>query len=430
METIDQNIDSKLLQYIISNGIINLDDMRNNMKLEERNKILNQHQYKVFQDKDGRWKTTLPDKTKKSGRKLIAKADKNILEDEIIAHYKELEERQPEDNITLRDIYPLWLQSRKLEVKSLMTAKKNDQDWNRYYLNDTIIDKPMNKLTIQELKDWAHKKIDDYNLNKRNYYNMAIVMKKCFEFAKDSNLIKENTWAQVKINTKKLQKDYKKSNEKEIYFLEEQHALIQYAFDMFFKNPRNINALTIPFLFVTGLRIGELVALKYCDLDEVNNVIKVRRSETVVYDLDKNGKFKYVKREVKDHTKTDAGEREVPYLDYAKDIIKLIKQASEQYGFYDDGYIFCPNSQRASEVSVDKKLYNYCNSISVDKKSAHKIRKTFISRLVNSGQVDIDTICRVVGHVDMKTTFTSYTFSLDHKEQIKHKFENVLSLKQ
>ena len=64
----------------------------------------------------------------------------------------------------------------------------------------------------------------------------------------------------------------------------------------------------------------------------------------------------------------------------------------------------------------------------MDKKSAHKIRKTFISRLVNSGKVDIDTICRVVGHVDMKTTFTSYTFSLDHKEQIKNKFEDVLAL--
>ena len=87
----DTNIDSKLLQYIVSQGIINMDDMRNNMKQEERNKILNQHKYKIFQDKDGRWKTTLPDNTKKNGRRLMAKADKNILEDEIVAYYKKLE---------------------------------------------------------------------------------------------------------------------------------------------------------------------------------------------------------------------------------------------------------------------------------------------------------------------------------------------------
>lgn len=57
---------------------------------------------------------------------------------------------------------------------------KNDQDWKRYYLQDDIIDKPMYALTVQKLKDWAHKKIEDNHLNKRDYYNMAIVMKQCF----------------------------------------------------------------------------------------------------------------------------------------------------------------------------------------------------------------------------------------------------------
>ena len=426
MTTIDNNIDSKLLQYILSQDIINLDDMRNNMKKEERNQILSQHQYKIFQDKDGRWKTTLPDPTKKRGRKLIAKADKNILEDEIVAYYKELNERPSGENLTLRDIYPLWLQSRKHEVKSLMTAKKNDQDWKRYYLDDPIIDKPMNKITVQELKDWAHKKIDKYQFNKRDYYNMAVVIKKCFKFAKDSEFIERNTWAEVEINTDKLRKDRKKDSKKEVYYLDEQQALIQYSFDMFNKNPRNIGALSIPFLFVTGLRIGELGALKYEDLDYQNDVINVSRSESVIYSLDDKGNFKYVTREVTDETKTDAGERSVPFVPYAKQIIDMIKDASESFGFYDDGFIFCPNSRRVSEVSIDKRLYNYCNAISVDKKSAHKIRKTFISRLIHSGKIDIDTICRVVGHVDMKTTFTSYCFSLDHQNEIQSKFSEVL----
>jgi hypothetical protein len=281
--TIDKNIDSELLQYISSQGIINIDDMRDNMKKEERNQILSQHQYKIFKANDGRWKTTLPDPTKKRGRRLIAKADLTLLEDEIVAYYTELKEKPNHKNITLRNIYPLWLQSRKHEVKSLMTAKKNDQDWKRYYLNDPIIDKPMKNLTVQELKDWAHKKIDEHQFNKRDYYNMAVVIKKCFKFAKDSEFIDRNTWAEVEINTDKLRKDKKKDSKKEVYYLEEQQALIQYSFDMFNKNPRNIGALSIPLLFVTGLRIGELVALKYEDLDYKNNTINVCRSESVIY---------------------------------------------------------------------------------------------------------------------------------------------------
>lgn len=406
------------------------------MKENERQKFLSKHKYKVFFDKkDGRWKTTLSDETKKNGRRLIAKRDLSVLENEIVMYYKNVERENQIDrqkiiskNITLKEIYPLWLQSRKLEVNSIGTVKKNDQDWKRYYLNDKIIDIPMVELTIQQLKDWAHSKIDENQLNKRDYYNMAIIIKQCFKYAVDSGFIENDTWSMVKINTKKLQKNIKKGNDEEIYFYEEQKQLIEYSLYMFNKNPRNITALAIPLIFVTGLRIGEIVSLKYSDIDEINNVIIINKSESVIYELDGNGKFSYSRKEVQDHTKTLAGIRKVPYISQAKELIRMIKEASEQYGFYDEGYIFCPNSQRVHANSIDKKLYNYCAATGVDKKSAHKIRKTFISRLIHSRQVDIDTVCRVAGHVDMKTTFMSYCYSLDKNDTICDKFERVLGV--
>ena len=330
--------------------------------------------------------------------------------------------------MTLREIYPLWLQSRKLEVNSMGTVKKNDQDWRRYYLQDPIIDKPMCSLTVQELKDWAHRKIEDNHMNKRDYYNMVIIMKQCFRYAKDAEYIDANTWENVKINSKKLRKNQKKSNEEEVYFLDEQKKLSGYSFEQFYKNPRNITALAIPFIFVTGLRIGELVCLKYDDMDETNGVIRIDKSESVMYELNSEGNFKYNGKKVVEHAKTDAGEREIPYTAYARQIIQMIKDASEQYGYYDEGYIFCPHSKRITANSIDKKLYKYCDGIGFEKKSAHKIRKTYISRLIHSGQIDIDTVCRVAGHVDMKTTFMSYCFSLDYKSEIQNKFEEVLEI--
>lgn len=425
-------IDKNLLQYILNNDIINLDDVRESMRKEERKRLLSLHMYKIFQDRDGRWKTTLPDETKRSGRRLVAKRELSDLEDVIIEYYKgiqkESDKKVIQKGMTLREIYPLWLQSRKLEVNSVGTVKKNDQDWRRYYLQDDIIDKPMCKLSVQELKDWAHKKIEDNHLNKRDYYNMAIIMKQCFQYAKDAEYIDSDTWEKVKINTKKLKRNQKKSNEEEVYFLDEQKKLIGYSFEQFNKNPRNITALAIPFIFVTGLRIGELVCLKYSDINEEKGIIRISKSESVIYDLDENGVFTYTGKEVLEHAKTDAGERDIPYTTYAKQIIQMIRDSSEQYGYYDEGYIFCPRSKRITANSIDKKLYNYCSAISVDRKSAHKIRKTFISRLIHSGQIDIDTVCRVAGHIDMKTTFMSYCFSLDHKNVIQSKFEDVLGI--
>ena len=88
------DIDKNLLQFILNNDIINLDDVRDSMRKEERKRLLSLHTYKIFQDKDGRWKTTLPDETKKSKRRLVAKRELCDLEDAIVEYYKGLQKNQ------------------------------------------------------------------------------------------------------------------------------------------------------------------------------------------------------------------------------------------------------------------------------------------------------------------------------------------------
>lgn len=397
------------------------------MKEEEKRKILEEHKYKIFQGKDGRWKTTVLDETVKSGRRIIAKTNKDEFINEVVNHYKiVLNDAKKDEKITLEYLYPLWLQSRKLEVNCIGTVKKNDQDWKRYYINDEIIKIPIKDLTVQELKDWAHKKIIVHNFNKRDYYNMAIIIKQCFQYAFDSGLIHKNTWSEVKINKNKLRFDAKKPSDTEVFLEEDKKKLIQYSFYMFHKNSRNISALAIPLLFVTGLRIGELVSLRYSDI--MGDSLFIHQAESVIYTLDGEGTFSYTGKRVLDHTKTKAGERYVPLTNDGKGILSLIKESSKVYGLYDDDFIFCPNSKRINANTIDKKLYNYCSKIGIDKKSAHKIRKTYISTLIHSGEIDIDTICRVAGHIDMRTTFTSYCYSLDTDKVIRNKFENTISL--
>ena len=413
-----------MLQFCLDKGIINLDDVREKMEQERRNSILSKHKYSIFQDKkDKRWKTTVADPTKKNGKRLIAKKDRRELEDLIIDYIGE-EENEQFRNCTLRELYLPWLKSRKLETNSINTVKKNDQDWRKYYENDPIVDVPMRTFTCQQLKDWAHKKIRDNEFNKKQYYNMIVIMNKLFEYAKDSYYIDKNVWKEVKINTKLLKKNPKKSNETQVYFLDEKIKLVSYALSRFKKNPKNIGALAIPLMFLTGMRIGEVAALKYEDLKD--NEIIISRSEVVDYDMLEDGTFVYAGVKVVDHAKTEAGERSIPYTHGAKQIIALIKKTSEKYGFYDEGYVFCPHSKRMKSNAIDIKLYEFCEMIGIPRKSAHKIRKTFISQMISNG-IDIDTVCRVSGHTDIKTTFDSYTYSLVKKEDRIDEFQNMCS---
>lgn len=394
----------------------------------QRQHYLSMHKYSIFQDKDGRWKSTLPDTTKKSGRKLITRTKKQDLENIIIKYYKNEEEYQNLKNyrlsndITLEELYPIWLDSRVLEVNNIRTVKRNDQEWRRYYKDTPITKKPMRLLTINELRDWAHKMIDDNQFNKRDYYDMALIIKKTFEFMENEGIC-ENTWSKVKVNTKKLRKISKKENTTQIYFVDEKMKLVQYSLKMFMERPWNITSLVIPFLFITGLRIGEVVALKYDNFTD--NEIIIESSEINNYEYE-NGKFVYRGKSIIDHTKTEAGKRKVPYTDGAKKIIDMIRKSSEYYGYYDNGYVFCPNSRRIVSNTIDKKLYCYCEALGIPKKSAHKIRKTYISQMIQNG-IDLDTVCRVSGHIDLKTTFDSYLFCLETNDQVHEKFNELFT---
>lgn len=418
-------MDNDILKFLQEKGIINLDDVREEMEQDRRRNILAKHKYSIFQDKDGRWKTTIDDPDKKNGKRLVARKDRRDLEDYIIDY---LEEEKTNDctgqTVTLRSLYVPWLKSRVLEANSIGTVKKNDQDWKKYYENDPIVDRKLGSFTHQELKDWAHQKIRENNFTKKDYYNMIVIMNKIWQYAWDCGKIERNTWRDVKINTKLLRKNVKKSNETQVFFFEEKMKLCSYCLSAFNKNPKNISALTIPLMFLTGMRIGELVALKYEDC--IGDEILIRRAEVVDYDLWEDGSFHYIGVKVADHTKTDAGERSIPFTRGAKQIINLVKEASEEFGFYDDGYIFCPNSSRIRANRIDIILYDYCEKVGIPKKSAHKIRKTFISQMIICG-IDFDTICRVAGHTDFNTTFNSYTYSLTKKEDRLEEFQNMCS---
>jgi integrase len=74
---------------------------------------------------------------------------------------------------------------------------------------------------------------------------------------------------------------------------------------------------------------------------------------------------------------------------------------------------------------IECKLYRICKQLDILKRSTHKIRKTYISTLLNN-RVDADFVREQVGHRDLKTTFDSYTYSTTRKEKNLEKLQQVL----
>lgn len=430
------------MQYAINNGIINLDDVRNRMKEAEKQRLLALHNYKIFQAKDGRWKTTVLDETKKSGRRYIAKTSLNKLEDALVAIYKEKEDKDKLDQekvggknreeITLRDIFPLWLDFKNSHTNSSSYTKRIYTDWKAFYMNDEIADIPIVDLTYLYVDKWVHDVIRKHNMTKTKYYNMAVILRQCLDYACEEELgiINSNPMNRVKITSKLFVKKIKPERETQVFQDNEQEILSKEACFRYEKRPDCSTPLAILLNFQIGLRIGELVALKWADIN--GNYLHIQRMEIETYLVDgsKDNGVTSCGYKIVNYTKSDAGDREVYLNNEAKRLLREVRKCNMKYGRFDDDFIFLTSDKgkRSNARTITKYLEKLCISTKILIKSNHKIRKTYISSLFDNG-VNIDTIRRQAGHEDERTSLKNYCFDQHTDKEIESQLENASNKK-
>ena len=420
---------AEMLNFALENGMIDLDTIQMQIEMNERKKYLEMHTYKVWQSEtDHKWRTHLPDEEK--GRKLVKKSTKEDIEKAIIKYYKSIEVKVENEykNITLKQIFPEWIAFKCIHTESTSYIKKITADWKKFYSIQTeFINKPLRKFTKLELDEWAHGMIKKYNMTKKAYYNMSIILRQCLDFAVEKGAIETNEFQKVKINTKLFRHTKKKAGETQVYSESEEERLINDMIRRFNKHPDNTAPLAVMFMFETGLRIGETCALKFEDIS--NGYISIQRQEVRDYEFidDFNMKFKGFK--VAEYAKTEDGYRDVYLTETARKILHVCQIINQKYG-YDkkDDYIFHSSGKRTNHYSIQAMIKRGCEYIDMMVKSAHKIRKTYISTLIDSG-LNIDEIRRTVGHSDERTTYSNYCYNRKTQKQTEDIIEFALANK-
>ena len=92
------------LDFLCRNGMIDMDDVQEQIVDSERKSILKAHPYAISHGKDGRWRTWVPDKKAKDGRKKIAKSTREKLEEAIVCYYLENDKDLQRKRMTLREM--------------------------------------------------------------------------------------------------------------------------------------------------------------------------------------------------------------------------------------------------------------------------------------------------------------------------------------
>jgi len=422
----------EMLQFFLSGGNISIEDVQTKIEDMKASKIIEEHienYSNIWQGKNGRYYTHLPDQTGKDKRKLIAKSKKEDVEKAIVTYYRSLEEENSNKKITLKTLYPKWLEHKELHSNSTSGIRRINNEWCRYYLPDEIINTPLSKLTYVMLDEWAHKMVKEHKFTKTKYFNMSLIMRQALQYAVDCNILETNPFEKVKVNMKMYDPKSKPKDETQVFLIDEQPQIEMEAMKDFEEND-NPASLAIAFAFQTGARMGEIVSLKWSDInEEKNNNIHIQRMEVREHKKLDNGKWIADGYSVVEHTKTNAGNRNTYLTSKALSILSKAKTWNIENGYGDSEYIFLnKDGTRIHGRALDTRIRKYCNHIGISEKSLHKIRKTYISTLLDSNNVNINTVRSLVGHEDERTTLGSYCFNRKSDLQTQADIEKALCI--
>ena len=168
----------ELLKFALENGMINLGTIQEKMEMNERKKYLNMHPYSVWEGKDGKWYTYLPDDEK--GRKLIKLATKKSIEDFIVKYYK-----QAEDEPNVKHVFYEWLE-KKLKYGEIQkqTYDRYINDFEKYFIPKPIAVSKIRYVTENQIEDFIMETIVENNLTAKAWGKVRIIIRGMFAYAK------------------------------------------------------------------------------------------------------------------------------------------------------------------------------------------------------------------------------------------------------
>ena len=171
----------------------------------------------------------------------------------------------------------------------------------------------------------------------------------------------------------------------------------------------------------TGLRVGELTGLRWCDIDFNEEIIDV--NHTLVYYKDENGMTWQINK-----PKTKAGTRTITMLDSVKKALEIERQFQTENNLsstaivdgYSDFVFFNRFGNVQHQGTLNKALRRIIRDANLEaqsrndgtlllpKFSCHNLRTSFCTRLFENG-VSLKVAMSLMGHDDSRTTMKVYT---------------------
>lgn len=238
-----------------------------------------------------------------------------------------------------------------------------------------------NNMKLKKKKDWQDKEKPEYEpYSPQTVIHANNCISGCFKQAILNGLIRENP-------ASKVQRPKVIKTEIEIYAPEELKRMFDAA-------PNYRNSLIIPLVYVSGLRLSEILALRCEDINSkagtltVSQTIHVSKSNGIYFS----------------DTKSTTSSRTIPI---PQSIIKQIEEHKVKTGIR-TGLLFLNTLKKPeTQTSYLNKVYCKIQKEANVYKGFHTFRHTHASELLNAG-IPIHDVSRRLGHSKVSVTLNTY----------------------
>lgn len=230
-------------------------------------------------------------------------------------------------------------------------------------------------------------------------YQARITLFNMLEFAKENDVILGNPCK------KSVKSDMgKPSQKKEALTIDTQKKFLEYAKGQSYENQYR-------FILQTGLRTGELIGLKWEDIDFTKKTVKIQRSMEYRHSV---GEWR------SGEPKSKSGYRTIPLTDEAIRILiaqkeknKNIKEIQEEWS----EFIFLSRKgEPVKNSAYDTALFKICDKAEINRFSMHILRHTFATRCIEGGMMP-KTLQKILGHSNIGITMNLYVHITEEEKQ-------------
>ncbi len=410
-----------LFKTALDCGIITVDDVMNSAKEDIMKTILDTvHKAAIKRLPDGRYCTYIPDESKPGGRRQVRKKSRTELYRFLISFYGLAEAARPKK--TYETLFAEWVEYKKKFIGapnskkglSASTIRRYQRDYDSQIRGSALAKTSLDKITPVMIEKFFLTVIEEHHLTDRSAGNIFGYLNQSFDYAVRSEYIDRNPM--IRVDRQLLLSRCKPpeiSTDADHIFTRSQLADLRrelHRHEAAF--PGFMPDYAIELAMLTGMRIGELAALKWSSIDDLyihidyseHRLDYVGRPSEIVIGEPKNRKH-----------------RNIPLT---ADIRKLLDRIREVGIDTEDGYLFTDkDGNRCTARSIGCAMNRRAKAIGISHGSIHRIRRT-VSSLLNQ-TLPQKEVAELLGHSE-KVNEMHYHFSTaDLKE--KQRALNVLS---